>query len=818
MAEYRKKFVAVDLETTHLDVREGRIMEVGACEFELIWDDKEQTIIVNFGSTFSSLVNPEIKPSDTALAITGIKKEELEQAPLWTEVKPQLEEFVGKTGLIGHNIGFDLGYLDNQGLKLQNEIQDTLEWGRTLVPLETSHSLESLAEGFAVLKDVPHRALVDCQNTARVAAGILNKFLRYPKRLQAEVKKILQKSKINFIHIIEDLPSPKAEGLIEKTAKPQRSRSQSEPQTSNFQFPDFVDKTVYCYPIAFRDWPNLLEHLTNRPEQAIIGLSHKAFLIEGLKQNITNPNLALCEIRFSQLLSCDVLSSEMAKILSKITIFKHLKNSFDLSEIKWAPDELPVLHYLTVNPEVCPRHHCTFVKALTPKNPQLRFADLETVFEMAQAWHELTPRPPRKRERYGQATLSLQKRGSLMLFDLSAIEDKFTESVIQTWNLKKLRSLFAPLFPVDPGQPSLLPGPDPALEAVLNELDLFFGILHLVYLKRDGEFSENLIVDENEREHDRFVKLFHPAEKLTSKLAAFTDHLAREKKLQPRELEFEIHALCVELNEAKTFLEKFFLKPEPDELAWLKFNSAWVDLNLQPRSLDAEWKKFTEKFAATTLVDSTLPQASRNYFSNRLGLDEYQFEKCLDSATPEIPVKIFSKNLAPQEQINMFANLSARTMLLVPNEHTLAKNFQDLRTTPAMDAEILAYKFSGNVGVLKKKLRNFQDHKLLWLLTVHAFTKHWPILPAVNNLVVFKLPFEARDSKPALLDLPESRAFLDHVLPRAIASLHRIVTTFLRAPGENKKIFILDPRILTDYDQSFLRYLEEFPDFRISTD
>lgn len=209
MAEYRKKFVAVDLETTHLDMREGKIMEVGAAEFEIYWGDegnKGNRVQVKFGKTFSSLVNPEIEPSEMALAITGIKKEELKTAAKWGEVKDHVQEFIGNRAIVGHNIGFDMGYLGNQGLKLKNNLLDTLEVARTLLPLEDSHSLESLAEGFAVLKDVPHRALVDCQNTARVAAAILNAFLSYPKKLQAEVKGILGKSKVDFLDLVADLP------------------------------------------------------------------------------------------------------------------------------------------------------------------------------------------------------------------------------------------------------------------------------------------------------------------------------------------------------------------------------------------------------------------------------------------------------------------------------------------------------------------------------------------------------------------------------------------------------------------------------------
>jgi hypothetical protein len=59
--------------------------------------------------------------------------------------------------------------------------------------------------------------------------------------------------------------------------------------------------------------------------------------------------------------------------------------------------------------------------------------------------------------------------------------------------------------------------------------------------------------------------------------------------------------------------------------------------------------------------------------------------------------------------------------------------------------------------------------------------------------------------------------FMGAVLPRAILFLHRILEKFLAAASENPRVFILDHRIWTEYDQAFRKYLEEFADFEIST-
>src|SRR3989338_7112836 len=208
MSEYRKKFVSLDLETTHLDAREGRIIEAAAAEVDLSFESSDGGLkaAVTFGKTFSSLINPEMAVPALALALTGIKEEELAAAPKWEEVKAKFREFLGGEVLLGHNLGFDLGFLEANGLKLKNPVWDTLEIAQTLMPAVSSHSLESLAERLGIRNDVSHRALADAQTTARLLAAVLNEFLCLPPELQKEIKGYLKASKIKFRELVLDLP------------------------------------------------------------------------------------------------------------------------------------------------------------------------------------------------------------------------------------------------------------------------------------------------------------------------------------------------------------------------------------------------------------------------------------------------------------------------------------------------------------------------------------------------------------------------------------------------------------------------------------
>ncbi|OGE76108.1 MAG: hypothetical protein A3C85_02395 [Candidatus Doudnabacteria bacterium RIFCSPHIGHO2_02_FULL_48_21] len=791
---YQKQFVALDLETTHLDFKEGKIMEIGAAEFDLVWNAKKKMVEAKFGKTLSLLVNPEIEPSETALAITGIKKEELTAAPAWPAVRGRVEEFAGKHVIAGHNVQFDLGYLKNQGLRLKNEAFDTLELARTLVPLLESHSLESLAEGFGVLKDAPHRALVDCQNTAEVAAAILNDFLTLPARLQSKVKQILARSSGILGSIIADLPE------VQLPAKliPSILAPEIKPHLADIEF---KDQTIYCHPLSFNRLEEILAEFATRKQPAIIALPHRPFLASVRGKIMVNPASALCDKRLELLSAQGKYSETLGRALAKIEIMLATAKSLDLGRLKWSPDEAAVMNSLLVNPRLCLRHDCGYARELDAKIESPVFADLGTVLNLTKHWSKKF------------------NKEHLVLFDLSVIEDKFTDSMIARWNLKKIRNFFSPLYGIEDGQDSIAGNVPDEVESMLNELDLFFGILHLVYLKRIGEFSENLVVDEAERVHDRFQKLFHPASKLKNKLENFSAFLKQGVSFAEEEIQNEMSALKAAVDEAAIFVDNFFLSPSEENISWLEFGPSWVDLNLQKKDLAAEWKNFSKSFSGVTIVDAVLPNASRAYFEKRLGLNEYRVTKCLEEKqSQEIPVRIFFKNLGAADQGRLFASLQGRALLLVPNENQLAEAYRLVSRDPAFaETEILTYKFSGSVAALKKKLRSQSAKKLILILTLHALVKQWKNLPPLDTLVIFRLPFEARGSKSSLLGLDPRGGFIEAILPRAIAQLHRLVSSFLASPGERKNIFILDPRIISDYDQSFMKYFEEFPEFLIST-
>ena len=776
--------------------------------------DSRGEVKVKLGKKFDTLVNPEITPSETALMITGITAEELKDAPKWKDVKDDLAKFLGKEIIMGHNIGFDLGYLGNQGIKLKKDnYLDTLDLAVTVLPFSESHSLEYLSEFFQVLQGRPHRALVDAANTARLLAAILNEFLKYPIKLQNQIKEVLARSKVEWKDLVLDLPDQ------ESGVRRQELVKEASPQlpASNFQL-QFKDKTIFCFPLTIRHEEQVLPALASQKHSGIVVVSHEFFLnAVPENQRIPAPRRAFCERRFERILKKEALDAVFSKIIMKTLILREFSETFSLSGLKFSWIELKVLHHFLADADLCPAHGCGFYRTLKLSKNKIYFSSLEALFALASDW---------------------QLKNSafdLMLFDLSAIEDEFTENLLTTWNLRAARNVLAHLFPIEAGASIFEKVPQEIMN-LANELDLFFGILHLVYLKKQGEFAQNLVIDDAARSDERFAKLFHPARKLISKIDEAIKYLSRPALLSDQETDLELASARAKLLRLSEFIKKFFIEPEEENISWLKFNDTWVDLNLQPAAIAENFHALAKQFKSLSLADNALPKISLAYYQQRLGLRDFSVQACPPRPTSErveagvpddnpqdVPVEIFSKAQSSAQFTEFLQNLAPSTLVILPNETKLSETYQALSKisgSPRLrESEAgrpaLAYKFSGSVGQIKVKLAREENKNFILLLTLNSL-RYWRALPTAANLVIQRLPFEAQGSKPSLLGHEQQQAFVSHVLPRSVEILHSLLCRFLAASNA-PKIFILDPRILTDYDQSFMRYLEEFPEFLIST-
>ncbi len=166
---YEVPFCVLDLETTGATANECEITEIGAVKYrggELV-------------ATFQTLVNPGVPIPPTITVLTGITHLMVVDAPPIAEALPSFLEFIGDSVIVGHNVRFDMSFLDAAADrlgygKLANRTADTVALARRLVRTEVRDlRLRTLAAHFRSPVSPNHRALEDAQATAHVFFELL---------------------------------------------------------------------------------------------------------------------------------------------------------------------------------------------------------------------------------------------------------------------------------------------------------------------------------------------------------------------------------------------------------------------------------------------------------------------------------------------------------------------------------------------------------------------------------------------------------------------------------------------------------------------
>lgn len=182
--------VVIDTETTSLDVKKGRIIEVGAAALvNGVCDD---------GSIFSELVNPGEKVPAESTAIHGITTGEVMKADDFATVIRRYQAFAGEHVTLGYSLGYDLGMLKQEheraGLvwKAPRSL-DVRDLVRLLNPTLPDFSLESIAAWLDLPLGARHRALADARLTAEIYLKLLPRLRERSIRTLAEAEDACRK-------------------------------------------------------------------------------------------------------------------------------------------------------------------------------------------------------------------------------------------------------------------------------------------------------------------------------------------------------------------------------------------------------------------------------------------------------------------------------------------------------------------------------------------------------------------------------------------------------------------------------------------------
>lgn len=218
-------YISLDLETTGLNPKTDKIIEIGAIRVE-------NGVCKN---SFESFVNPGRKLEEKITELTGIEDKDLADAPEIMEALPRLLEFAGDLPLLGHSVLFDYSFVKkaavNQGLTFERKGVDTLKIARKYLSELPHRSLDYLCKHYQIPHHA-HRALADAKATIALYEILWREFgqdvdapsVFTPEELICQVKKdspitksqkerlykLICKHKLNTIYDLDKLTKSEA--------------------------------------------------------------------------------------------------------------------------------------------------------------------------------------------------------------------------------------------------------------------------------------------------------------------------------------------------------------------------------------------------------------------------------------------------------------------------------------------------------------------------------------------------------------------------------------------------------------------------------
>lgn len=153
----KETFICLDCETTGLDPKTDRIIEIAVCKFTF---DK-------IDETYETLIDPGIPIPESTIEIHHISDDMVMGKPKAKDVLPKVLQIVSDHIIVGHGIQLDIQFIEQECIRasipckiMNNPFFDTLRMAR-LYGQSPVNSLERLRHHFNIAEEGAHRAMSD---------------------------------------------------------------------------------------------------------------------------------------------------------------------------------------------------------------------------------------------------------------------------------------------------------------------------------------------------------------------------------------------------------------------------------------------------------------------------------------------------------------------------------------------------------------------------------------------------------------------------------------------------------------------------------
>ena len=238
MNKMDKIYCSLDIETSGFDPLKNEVLEVGFVFFEVGKGG------FKIADEYTRVFKPNGKVDANILGLTGISREELDNAEPFADFKSELQQKLKDAVIVGHNIAFDIKFLESAGLKFSGKTIDTLDLVQWVLPTHHSYNLENLMHTFGISHKEAHRALADSKATLKLLERLLQIYQNFPQKLKDQICLLIKPHKFIWEELLSADLKPLA---LSESAEAPVSQTISATELKKFKF---AGKTIYNFPLA----------------------------------------------------------------------------------------------------------------------------------------------------------------------------------------------------------------------------------------------------------------------------------------------------------------------------------------------------------------------------------------------------------------------------------------------------------------------------------------------------------------------------------------------------------------------------------------
>ncbi len=748
----RTIYCSLDIETSDFDATNGEIIELGMVFFEL---EKSELKVL---SEWQSCFKPSKEVSPRILALTGISMEELEVAPLFKDKHEEIQKLVEDAVIVGHNINFDIKFMESFGIKFSGDQIDTLDLAQMILPTNQSYNLEALMNVLEVSHKDAHRALADARAAMIVVEKLLGFYAGFPSKLKEELLNLFPEKKFPYINAL--LNTNFKEQVInvkQKNIDVFISKEINEVLKEN--------QKVVSFPLGF-DYQNYVYGAVQKSrEKILLIVNNKQIVYQLWKQKLAHPIFNNKEVfdkeAFRQALQGD-LTHEQRFFYAKILVWQYTN---------WQSDVLCDLNFSFNGSQFKNTINCYAKKENgweLNKDAKVVVADYADFinFDLENVY----------------------SNRKLIILDLNNFEKALTDisSDKVSWNdfSYGLRQVYDPITKHGKNRFE-----DVVVDA-LAQVDLFFGLASMHFNKIEGITNQFLITEKVEQTN-QYETIQKAAENFINKMQKVNEKLDSEK-----------------IRESLKTLAQFFVV-DRTQIKWIELGEGRLMLSISPLSLEELASNKLKPYKKILFTASLGSPALINYFTHRLSLGDYGVSVIGQQELGKKFEVIIPKSVYDSHKIlELTKGVEAPAALLLPNSAGLRAFYEENFKVLGEKFKVAAQSYSGGTN---KLLNNFgiNDNALL-IATDYFILKQQQRTLNVKTLILTRIPFEMF-THPLFAAQAERypNQFIDFNIPRALYNFHSLIKFFYSQNLE--KIYILDQKIHKEYGKYFIDYLKSLP-------